>query len=119
MHIYIYIVSFLYIMVGALIAFLYTLRGGKFYKAIPLGWGLCILGSFCAAWIFPLIDGALNRRYVRFFPEAIILPPVVIFGWFHISITVTFAAALRQIIISFRPQSQFLGAWPDPRKLYH
>jgi hypothetical protein len=116
MHIYIYIVSFLYIMAGALIAFLYTLRGGKFYKAIPLGWGLCILGSFCAALIFPLMVDVLNGHYTRFFPEGNGIPLVVVFGWYHISIVVAVAGVLRQIIIHFLPQSQFFGANPVRKK---
>jgi hypothetical protein len=109
MHIYIYIVSFLYIMVGALIAFLYTLRGGKFYIAIPLGWGLCILGSFCASFLFPTLAVIVNRHYAQFFPETIIVPPIVIFGWFHITIAVIIASILRVIIKYNRPQLQLLG----------
>jgi hypothetical protein len=116
MHIYIYIVSFLYIMAGALIAFLYTLRGGKIYKAIPLGWGLCILGSFCAALIFPLMVDVLNGHYTRFFPEGNGIPLVVVFGWYHISIVVAVATILRKVIILFRPQSHFLGANPVRKK---
>jgi hypothetical protein len=116
MHIYIYIMSFLYIMVGALIAFLYTLRGGKIYKAIPMGWGLCILGSFFAALIFPLMVDVLNGHYTRFFPEGNGIPLVVVFGWFHISVVVAVAGVIRQIIIHFRPQSQFFGATPVRKK---
>jgi hypothetical protein len=113
MHIYIYIVSFLYIMVGALIAFLYTLRGGKFYKAIPLGWGLCILGSSFASLFFPSISNSFNDYYFRYFPEPIIMPPLVIFGWFPITIVVIIATILKVIIKYNWPQLQF---WEVPPK---
>jgi hypothetical protein len=116
MNVFIYIVSDLYMWVGILIAFLYILRGGKCYKGIILGWGLCILGSFIASSFFPSIAYSHNDYYFRFFPEAIVLPPVVILGWFPIILVVIIAWALRKTIINYYPQSQFWGANPKRKK---
>jgi hypothetical protein len=110
-------VSNLYILVGALIAFLYALRGGKFYIAVPLGYGLCILGSAIASLFFPSISYSFNDYYFRYFPEPIIMPPLVIFGWFPITIVVIIATILKVIIKYNFPQLLFLIANPKSKKI--
>jgi hypothetical protein len=108
MGIFIYIVSDLYMLVGVLVAFLYILRGGKFYKGIILGCGLCILGSFIAAWTFPSITYSLNRDYFRYFPDINGFPFVVMLSWLPITIVVIVAWLIRKTIINYYPQSRLL-----------
>jgi hypothetical protein len=110
MYIYIYIVSFLYIMAGALIAFLYVLRGGQYSKGILIGWILYIISVLFFTLIFPPIVSYISKDYLDFFPEAYELPVTIALGWLPPLIVVIIAGLLHKAIIHFRPQSFSFGA---------
>lgn len=108
MRFLIYASSFIYGYAGLVIVFLYVLRGGKYEKGIVIGWGLKLTGACFAALILPNIASIHNHEYIQFFPEAIVIPPLIIFGWLEPAIVTIIAGLLREVIIRFKPNSKII-----------
>lgn len=65
--------------------FVYVFKTGKYLKGVVIYWGLCILFAFLISVVIPgflafLLPDYLHTIYISF-PEAIIITPILLFGW--------------------------------------
>lgn len=87
-------------------------RGGSVFVSTLLCWGLWIVWAFTWCVILPAAVCLWSREVIRYFPEAIGLPPLILLAWVPSLLICSIARAIISVI-KRRSKSGAAGQTPQ------
>ena len=86
------------------IPFIYVLYSHKFWRGVFLVWGLMIFTSFIITVpVFAIVYHYNKELAVACFPEAIVMTPIIVFGWIWGLIISAIAIFIRFLVKRYYP----------------
>jgi hypothetical protein len=94
---------------GFVVTFWYVTRTARVLRGAIIGWGVMVLCAFLASVPVPEIAAKFGSEYRRVFPEAIVVPPTVVFGWIPAALTAILASYVRRRTAAWWPHTREQG----------